>query len=138
MKKVAFLLLACLLLASCGRQSSTPPEKTAAPAASATPADKFEVYAWVDKPKPAQDERVIISGSLKKNGVFLGGMAMTATWPDSSLERGVPNCHVQVIYQRGICITEASKYPGGVFVPVTVKFEYRGGVYTAETGFTPQ
>jgi hypothetical protein len=65
-------------------------------------------------------------------------MAMTATWPDSKLERGVPNCHVQVIYQRGICITEASKYPVGVFVPVTVRFEYRGGTYSAQTGFTPQ
>ena len=138
MKKVAFLLLACLLLASCGRQQPTPPGKTATPAPSATPADKFEVYAWVDKPTPARNERVIISGSLKKNGVYLGGMAMSATWPDSTLERGVPNCHVQVIYQRGICITEASKYTSGVFVPVTVKFEYRGGTYTAETGFTPQ
>jgi hypothetical protein len=138
MKKVAFLLLACLLLASCGAQPPTPPGKTATPAASATPADKFEVYAWVDKPTPAKDERVIISGSLKKNGVYLGGMAMTAIWPDSTLERGVPNCHVQVIYQRGICITEADKYPSGVYVPVTVKFEYRGGTYTAQTGFKPQ
>jgi hypothetical protein len=138
MKKVAILLFVCLLLASCGTQTSTLPVKTATPTASATPSDKFEVYAWVDKPTPARNERVIISGSLIKNGVYLGGMAMTGIWPDSTLERGAPNCHVQVIYQRGICITEADKYPSGVYVPVTVKFEYRGGTYTAETGFTPQ
>jgi hypothetical protein len=138
MKSALFFLLICLLLASCVTQATAEPRITESPAASATPADKFEVYAWVDKPTPAKDERVIISGSLKKNGVYLGGMAMTATWPDSTLERGIPNCHVQVIYQRGICITEADKYPSGVYVPVTVKFEYRGGTYTAQTGFKPQ
>lgn len=94
--------------------------------------------AWVDKPSPARDGRVIARGSLIKNGVRLGGMMMQATWPDETQERGVPNCNVLVTYGSGVCAIDAEGYPPGVFVPITVTFDYDGTRYVGHTGFTPQ
>lgn len=87
---------------------------------------------------PSRDSRVTISGSLIKNGVRLGGMMMQATWPDKRQEHGVPNCNVLVIYGSGVCTVDAGNYPPGVFVPVTVTFEYGGMRHIGHTGFTPQ
>ena len=98
----------------------------------------FEVVAWVDDPYPMQGERVMLYGSLIKSGVHLGGMAMLATWPDQDQEPGMPNCNVQVIYGSGVCIIETDGYPVGVFVPVSIWFEYEGKIYKGQTGFTPQ
>ena len=144
MKHTPLLILFCLLLSSCITNSPSKPEPVSTPVNSAlsTPTtkseDTFQVYAWVGNPDPAQDDKVILSGSLIKNGVYLGGMAMQATWPDETHERGVPNCSVQVIYQRGICIIDASRYPPDVYVPITVTFGYRDQTYIGHTGFTPR
>ena len=102
------------------------------------PTPTFEVVAWVDDPNPQIGSRVMLYGSLIKNGVYLGGMAMRATWPDEDQERGVPNCSVQVIYESGVCIIETEGFQQGVFVPITVTFEYLGKIYRGQTGFTPR
>jgi hypothetical protein len=130
----------CGLVAGCG---SRPPESTAvatllAPARTPTPEATFFVDVWVDNPTPARDDKVILIGMLNMQGVFLNGITMQATWPDAQISRGVPNCNVQLSYGRGVCVIDAGKYPPGTYVPIRVSFEYRGGVYVGETGFTPQ
>lgn len=144
MRHASFLILVCLALTAClpkaspapGLQAS--PTPSTAPLSSPTPGDVFEVEAWVDNPTPARDERITASGSLIKNGVYLGGMMMRGTWPEEDQERGVPNCFVLVIYQRGVCTIEVKDYPSGVYVPITVSFEYNSKTYTGQTGFTPR
>lgn len=138
MKQVILLILAGLCLVACSERTPPPASLPTQAVISPTSTDVFEIVAWVDKPNPARDERVTISGSLIKNGIYLGGIMMQAYWPREGQERGVPNCYVQAIYQRGICTAEASDYPPGVYVPVTVIYNYEGVIYTAETGFTPQ
>ena len=143
MNKIIFLVI-CVGLVSCSQKPTPQPaiqltsSPQITPAPSPTPRDTFEVDAWVDNPTPSQDSRVTIYGSLIKNGVHLGGMAMQATWPDETQERGVPNCSVQVIYGSGVCTADAGDYAPGVFVPITVKFEYGGLTHIGHTGFTPQ
>jgi hypothetical protein len=90
----------------------------------------------VDNATPGHGDVVNLSGSLIKNGVYLGGMMMQATWPDKDQERGIPNCNVLVIYQRGICIIETKDMPVGEFIPVTIKFVYNDQTFSAQTGFT--
>lgn len=137
-------LILLVLTAACSGGAPVPASEPETPTPQATRAhsltseDVFEVQAWVDKPAPERDERVTIYGSLIKNGVYLGGMAMDAVWPEEGQERGMPNCRVQVIYQAGVCVTDAANYPPGEFVPVTVIFDYKGNRYTGETGFTPR
>jgi hypothetical protein len=97
--------------------------------------DVFEVEAWVDNPTPSAGERINISGSLKKNGVYVGGMMMSGFWPDEDDDR-LPDCHIQVIYQRGICIVYADNFPVGEYTPVRVSFDYFGQTFSGETGFT--
>jgi hypothetical protein len=126
------------MLVSCSASATPEPAPQPLPTPSATPEDIFQVVAWMDNPEPEHNERVILSGSLIKNGVYLGGMAMHAMWPDGTQERGVPNCSVQVIYQRGVCTIDASKYPVDVYVPITITFEYRDQIYIGHTGFTPR
>lgn len=138
MPRIILLALTLICLVACAGPAAPTAPPTALPTVTPATDDVFEVFAWVDKPTPARDERVTISGSLVKNGVYLGGIMMRADWPREGQERGVPNCFVQMIYQRGVCVAEASDYPSGVYVPVTVTIEYRGVIYTAETGFTPQ
>lgn len=136
-------LLTWLVLGGCSQQTvapSTPeafPSSQPGPLAAAAQEDQFEVIAWVDNETPAQGERVNLSGSLLKNGVFLGGMMMQAYWPDENLDEGMPNCNVLVIYQRGVCIIETGDFPVGDFVSITVEFEYNGKTHTGQTGFTP-
>jgi hypothetical protein len=98
----------------------------------------FEVIAWISDTNPQPGERVILYGHLLKEGVYLGGMAMHAIWPDEDHERGVPNCSVLVTYGRGVCIVETEGFPSGVYVPITVSFEYLGNIYSGQTGFTPE
>ena len=100
--------------------------------------DLFEVEAWVDNPTPDQNRRVNAHGSLIKNGVRLGGMAMVAVWPDPGQEYGVPNCSVQVIYGSGVCLIVAADFSPGEYVPITVTFHYAGEIFSGHTGFTPQ
>jgi hypothetical protein len=143
-KRVLSLILICFTLTACSADSSSQTkvqvtkEENHTPQPTNTPADAFEVKAWVDKPNPTQEERVTLHGSLIKNGVFLGGMMMSATWPDPDHERGVPNCTSLVTYGAGKCAIEANKFPQGQFVPITVSFDYQGKRYTGQTGFTPR
>lgn len=141
-------LIACLaiclvsLLVACSPQPGKPNTAPADPSpdsiqqAANQQEDTFKVVAWVDNPNPRQGEIVNLSGSLIKNGVYLGGMMMHAMWPDKDQERGVPNCKVLVIYQRGVCIIKTDDFASGELVPVTVKFVYNDQTYSGETGFT--
>jgi hypothetical protein len=144
MKRVFILFLVGVLQLSCS-SNGTPlsqPTATTAPQyfASATPVGTpaFEVVAWVSDTDPQVGSRIMLYGSLLKYGVHLGGMAMRATWPDEEQERGVPNCSVQVIYGSGVCIIETEGYQPGVYVPITLTFEYQGKIYRGQTGFTPR
>lgn len=99
--------------------------------------DIFLVKAWVSDPEPFWDERIVAFGSLIKYKHYLGGIMMTATWPDASIDRGVPNCLTQVTYGSGKCVIDVSRYPPGIYVPITVTFTYEGWIFNAYTGFTP-
>ena len=143
--KFAFVLLWIgALLVSCTPNvtSSEPPATlftathTSEPFPLRTPI--FEVVAWVDDPNPQVGSRVMLYGSLIKDGVYLGGMVMRATWPDEDQERGVPNCSVQVIYGSGVCIVETEGFRPNAYVPITVAFEYDGQTYSGKIGFTPR
>jgi hypothetical protein len=138
------LLLVCAILAACAN-TGQPGTPTAAPLVGEpsavglpTPANTFDVDVWVDNATPSREQRVTVSGSLIKNGVRLGGLMMRANWPDPTRERGTATCYVQVIYGAGVCAIEAHTHPPGIFVPVTITFDYRGGTYIGHTGFTPQ
>lgn len=96
------------------------------------------VDVWVDNPEPVGDQRVLVSGSLIKNGVHLNG-PMMATWAtEKAYERGVPDCLVSINYQRSICSLQPKDFPSGIYVPVKVVINYNGLIFTGETGFTPQ
>ncbi len=100
-------------------------------------ANVFKVEAWVDHPTPGEDQRVIVYGSLLKYHTRLGGIMMRATWPDKDHPLGTPNCFVLVTYGRGVCTIDTSRLPSGVYVPVTVSFDYGNQRYSGQTGFTP-
>jgi hypothetical protein len=145
MKLATILLLVCALQTSCSSNVIPSPEPTTVPVIPQnTPVQTpirtptFEVVAWVDDPNPQVGSRIMLYGSLIKDGVYLGGMAMRATWPDEKQERGIPNCSVQVIYGSGVCIVETEGFQPDVFVPITVAFEYHGMIYSGQTGFTPR
>jgi len=159
MKCLPFFFIFCLALASCSPKASPTavPASTPPPTAPATetwtpgppptatpeitptpPGDKFEVKVWLDNPTPSQNSSVHVWGSLIKNGVYLGGMMMRATWPNKTEKSGTSSCDVLVTYGSGMCTVRVKDYPPGVFVPITVTFDYRGLRYTAHTGFTPQ
>jgi hypothetical protein len=143
MKRAIFISLVCLLIAACSTETpSTESTSLIAVQSISTPfptaTHVFKVLAWVDDPSPQVGSRVMLFGSLIKDGVHLGGMAMRATWPDETQERGVPNCSVQVIYGSGVCIVETDVFQSGVFVPITVTFEYQGMIYSGKTGIIPR
>jgi hypothetical protein len=136
------LVVVSLFLVSCAPSTTIVPEQ-ASPTTRPTyseplqpPQGQFEVVSWFDDPEPEHGSRVMLYGSLIKSGVTLGGMMMEATWPDENQARGVPNCRVQVIYGSGVCIIETADLPKGVYIPITLKFEYQGKTYQGQTGFT--
>jgi hypothetical protein len=159
MKPVAFLLVLCLLLTSCARgtvpamptTTITPnPQPTTAP--SLTPTNqslplpqpnvtlhpdgaRIELDLWVDDPTPPLNSFVTVRGSIIRNGVRLGGLVMRATYPT---KEGLSSCDVLVIYGAGVCTLPVKDYTPGVFVPITVTFDYDGIRYTGQTGFTPR
>jgi hypothetical protein len=143
-KALIFCYLACCMLVSCSTSlatSSSPdqlPVVQVTPTSSPTIADSFYVDVWVNNPTPSQNDKVILFGMLNKNGVFLSGIMMEATWPDENQSRGIPNCYIQLSYARGVCIIDAGKFPSGKYVPVQVLFEYEGQRFTGESGFTPK
>lgn len=139
-----FWFLTCILLVSCSSKLepqvniSATPEIQVTPTLSPTSTDTFQVDAWVDDPAPSREARVILSGSLIKDGIYLGGIMMRATWPDETDRRGSPNCYVMVLYQRGLCTFDASNFPPGEFVSIQISFEYQGKTFYGQTGFTPK
>lgn len=143
MKRTLILLLVVMLQLSCSPndKQGLMPVATITTQGIPTPTPFhihiFEVVTWFDNPEPKLGSRVILYGSLIKDGVHLGGMAMRVAWPDKNQERGVPNCSVQVIYGSGVCIIETAGFQPDEYIPVTVTFEYQGRVYSGQTGFTP-
>jgi hypothetical protein len=143
-RQVFFWLLAGWLLAACSSPAALPAVVTPAAAAQVspesmpTPADVFAVKVWVSNENPRPDETVIIYGTLRRNGLYLNGLMMYATWPGPEDLHGMPNCSIDVIYQRGVCTTYAGNFPSGVYVPIDISFVFRGKTYTGQTGFTPK
>ena len=141
--KRSTILIIFIVLVSCTQKAAPPSEIQTTPVALITTSphptheDTFTIDTWVNNPNPPQGSRVIVWGSLIKNGVHLGGMMMQATWPDETQEPGMPNCNVLVIYGSGVCVIDDISYPPGEFVPITVTFEYHGKKYVGQTGFTP-
>ena len=144
MRRTLYTIALILILAGCSSKATsatidpTPTREVEVVPTAGTFEDVFEVKAWVDNPNPERDDQILLSGSLIKNGTYLGGMMMTASWPDEGQERGVPNCKVLVIYARGVCAIDVSNFPSGVTVPITVSFPYAGHFYLGTTSFTPR
>lgn len=142
MKRTLILLLVFMLQTSCSSNVTQSAKQVVASAThvvtTPTPFHTaiFKIVTWFDNPEPELGSRVILYGSLIKDGVHLGGMAMRATWPDENQERGVPNCSVQVIYGSGVCVIETAGFQPDEYIPVTVTFEYQGRNYSGQTGFT--
>ncbi len=146
--RILFLILlaVCTLSTACTLNEIPPSEPTAAPfTKTPDPAPvllrtpSFEVVAWLDDPNPPVGSRVMLYGSLIKDGVhLLNGMVMRAIWPDEDQARGVPNCSVQVIYGEGVCIVETEGFQPDVFVPITVAIDYNGQTYRGQIGFIPR
>jgi hypothetical protein len=117
--------------------AATPDQPVRATQSPAEP-ENFQVKVWIDNPTPTLDSRVIVRGSLIRYGHhYIGGIMMSAFWPDAMHERGVPNCYTSVNYGDGKCVIDVSRFSPGKFVPVTISFNYGGKIYTAQTGFTP-
>jgi hypothetical protein len=137
-RRATLFALLCVLLAGCFPKTP-PPSAVVSTILPAKPAsnDFIRVKAWADNPTPKSGERVIVYGSLIKRTVWLGGIMMQASWADPSHIPGTPNCFVLVTYGRGVCVIETAGFTPGVYVPVQIKFVYRGETYTGSTGFTP-
>jgi hypothetical protein len=145
MRRTILFIVILFLQGACSQKDLTPVSSPAtsdqAVHSTQSPAapELFQVKAWVDDPTPALNSRIVVRGSLIKYGSYhLGGIMMSAFWPDETVERGVPNCFTLVTYGTGKCVIDVSRFPPGEFVPVTVSFDYEGKLYTAQTGFIPQ
>lgn len=96
---------------------------------------RIELDLWVDDPTPPLNSFVTVRGSIIRNGVRLGGLVMRATYPT---KEGVVSCDSLIIYGAGVCTLPVRDYTPGVFVPITVTFDYEGVRYIGQTGFTPR
>ncbi|HSB65954.1 MAG TPA: hypothetical protein VLD65_05200 [Anaerolineales bacterium] len=135
----SFILMVCAC-ASTGNTLTPAPTTNVQEIVGALPGTAqytFSVKTWVTYPNLTQGKRIILMGSLLKEGVHLGGIMMRATWPDQIHEQGEPNCIVPVLYGKGVCPIDTSNFSPGVFVPVTVSFEYQDTTFITQTGFTP-
>jgi hypothetical protein len=144
-KRIIFVIVFLILQAACSPgklstlTSSPTPAQPVNPTQPPTELEPIRVQAWVDNPTPALNSRIVVRGSLIKYKFnYVGGIMMTALWPDDQAERGVPNCFTQVTYGTGKCVIDVSRFPPGEYVPITISFTYRDKIYTGQTGFTPQ
>ncbi|MGC8785852.1 MAG: hypothetical protein ACP5Q1_00310 [Anaerolineae bacterium] len=159
MRRIVLFLTLCLLLTSCscGTLPATPTPTTSANpqltvVATSVPTNqplpspqpnvtlhpdgaRIELDLWVDDPTPPLNSFVTVRGSILRNGVRLGGLVMRATYPT---KESFSSCDVLIIYGAGVCTLPVKDYAPGVFVPITVTFEYDGVRYTGQTGFTPR
>ncbi len=135
---IAILLVSCTSAPDLFTTPSPSPVIQASLAPSPTPEDVYKIHTWVSNATPSGDEKVLLFGTLKKDGVFLGHLMMKATWPDKDIQEGVPNCYVQVLYTRAVCIIHSGKYPRNEFVPIKIEFTYNGMIFSDKTGFTPE
>lgn len=155
MRHSAFFVLLCLVLTSCARAvpvATATPQSQPTAALNSTPSiqslpsprpefmvhpdgARIELDLWVDNPTPLLNSFVTIRGSIIRNGVRLGGLMMRAEYP---VKRSTSSCDVLIIYGAGVCTLPVRDYTPGVFVPVTVTFDYDGVRYTGQTGFTPR
>jgi hypothetical protein len=144
MRRTIIFVLLLILQVACSFNNPAPASQPTTPVlpviSTQSPIEQgiFRVTAWVVDPTPPLNSHIVVRGSLIKYGVYLGGIMMLATWPDENHERGVPNCSALVTYGTGKCVIDVSRFPPGIFVPVTVTFNYMGKTYSAQTGFTPQ
>ncbi len=99
--------------------------------------DVYKIEGWQLDSPVNNGKAIVFWGSIFRNGTILSGMPMHATWPDSTAERGIAQCDVQVGYGRGMCTIFTDHFTPGEFVPVSLKFEYNGKYYYGEFGFTP-
>jgi hypothetical protein len=143
MRRIFIINLILILLVACSIKKPAPAElpATAAPQVISTPSstaqDKFQAKAWVANPTPPLNSRLVVRGSLIRNGRLLSGIMMLATWPDETHEGGVASCTVLVNYGSGVCMIDVSRFPPDKFVPINVTINYRGRDFGAQTGFTP-
>ena len=144
-RRVILISLMLILQVACSAQISTPTispdprDQTVSSTKSPSEPELFKVKVWINDPTPSLNSLVIVRGSLIRYGrYYVGGIMMSAFWPDNTHERGVPNCFTSVNYGDGKCMIDVSHFPPGEFVPVTISFNYQEKIYTAETGFTPQ
>jgi hypothetical protein len=144
MKHPLLVVLICLLQVACstfqiqsGELPAIPDQRvTSEPLPTAE--DIYQVKAWVINPTPPQNSLIVVRGSLMKNGAFLGGIMMQASWLDDKNAPGMPNCTSLVTYGTGKCIIDTGDFPVGKYVPITVTFDYNGKKFIAQTGFTPR
>lgn len=133
-RRLAFFVF---FLAACsGKQTQLPPA-TILPTPVPTPADRFEVKAWVSESNPEPGKNVILSGSLIKNGVYLNGIMMSGYWQQPGENSPSLHCYEMTLYQRGRCNILVEGFSENVFVPLKIQFIYDNRLFTAETGFTP-
>ncbi len=139
LKNIFVSIILILSLASCSSLSTieegpaTQPITDQITEPSPTADDVFQVEVWVDDPTPEKGQPVILSGSLIKDGVRLGGMAMNAYWPDEDQHPRVPDCKAQVLYGDGVCKVKTDDFPVGVPIPLKVEFDVGGKTYGGST-----
>ena len=113
---------------------STLPSAAQAAIVASTP-EPIEAVAWVDNPEPSPGETILVSGSLIKSGLYLGGLWMTFTWPQGGQTETFSSL---VSYGRGRCPIVVRGFEPGQPVPVAVSVDYQGRRYAAQTSFTPK
>ncbi len=142
MRKLLILLLTFFIIgctaAPTANPTLAPVASTPQPQVTSTPADIYEISAWVDIPEPGPDDIVTVSGHLIRNEAYLGGVGMWMFWPDEEGGPVMHECVSYMMYQRGICQIIVKDYPPGKYVPVVVRVEFQDRIFTTETGFTPR
>ena len=96
--------------------------------------DAYAVDAWVDDPAPSLGARIIVRGSVTRNGVRIGPVQLRATWMQGG---ELQVCDISPVYLMG-CPISVGDFTPRVFVPITVTMRYQGMVFTGYSGFTPQ
>jgi hypothetical protein len=145
MRRTILFIVILILQVACSHKGSMPvsspatPDKPVDSTQSPQEPEEFQIKVWVSDRTPPLNSHIVVRGSLIRYGYhYVGGIMMSAFWPDETTERGVPNCFTLVTYGDGKCVIDVSRFSPGKFVPVTVSFNYGGKIYTAQTGFTPQ
>ncbi len=109
---------------------------TATRLATLVPAAPVAVTAWVSNTTPRQNTAVTVYGKITSSGAGVADVPMHATWyykGDTSVCDGRSDGTGIALCERNI-----GRAVKDYHVSVQVTFFYRGRIYTASTGFTPQ